>query len=176
MRGRNGVFRSWVVFVAVWALVGLGKAGFAASTASASGNWIDLTLYCGSGVCVPYGTNHKTHAEVNYLRGGGLPAGFRHVFWQDFGGSLFPKSSFCGNYDWRKGSTWYVTNNGNVTIGGWWSTGAWCNSSTLCKNYFSDNDYGIMCSGSCKGKFKSATWFTSRCVPNLITHTTTVSF
>jgi hypothetical protein len=97
------------------------------------------------------------------------------VYSQSFGGSVFPKSSFCGNYDWVKLSTWYQTASGNVTIGGWQVWPSWCSTTSVCRSFFSNNDYLLNCQ-TCKGKFRSGTWFTNRCFPNLVSHTTTVSF
>jgi len=133
----------------------------------------DVTSYCGSGVCVPIAANHKTNVYVEYYY---VDSYHRVTYWEDFGGLVYPKSSLCGYHDWSKGSTYFETSYGNITISGWFSTGAWCDSSSVCRNYHSDTDYWLTCS-SCKGRFKSNTWFTSRCIPALsLPHTTSVTF
>jgi len=143
-----------------------------ASGVSGSGNWIDLTTYCGSGVCVPISANHQTSVSISYYW---VDSYHRVTYWEDFGGMAYPGYSLCGYHDWLKGSTYYQTSGGNVTIGGWYSTGAWCSSGAVCHNYHSDMDYWLTCSW-CTGQFGSNTWFTNRCIPNMSWHTTSVGF
>lgn len=144
-----------------------------AAGVNGSGNWIDWTSYCGSGVCVPVSANHKANVHVEYYY---VDSYHRVTYWEDFGGSVYPESSLCGYHDWVKGSTYYETSNGNVTISGWFETPVWCPSGKVCRNYHSDTDYWLNCP-SCKGRFKSLTWFTTRCIPcSGPTHTTSVTF
>jgi len=116
-----------------------------ASGVSGSGNWIDGTSYCGSGVCVPIPANHKADVYVEYYY---VDSYHRVTYWENFGGVVYPKSSLCGYHDWSKGSTYFETSSGQVTISGWFSTGAWCDPSSVCRNYHSDTDYWLTCSSA----------------------------
>lgn len=146
---------------------------------SGSGNWIDMTWFCTQTdtqpICVPILANHKADVHVEYYY---VDSYHRVVYWQDFGGMIYPGTSACGNHDWSKGSTFYETSWGDVPIGGWFSTGAWCMSGSVCRNYHSDAGSWLTCS-TCEGRFKSSTWFTNRCFPNLVPfdgHLTSVAF
>lgn len=134
-----------------------------ADRANGSGNWIDWTSWCGGGACVPTSANHESDVEIEYYHDGLY---YRVVYWQNFGGMVRPyPHPLCGSIDWIKSSTYYETADGNVTIGGWFSTGALCGSDWHCHNYRSETDYYLTCS-LCRGGFHSFTWFTSRCIPN----------
>jgi hypothetical protein len=136
------------------------------------GDWLDLTLYCGQGVCVPFGVHHRAHARVAFYRVGEQ---HRVVYWQHFGGAVFPAVSLCGAYDWLLGSTQYVTASGNMAILGWEAQPAWCAPNQTCRSYTSVRSYWLTCE-NCLGEFESFSWFNNRCWPNSRGHTTRVRF
>ena len=171
--------RRWLVwFALVLVLLGLGVTIVGVTSASASdvtgsGNWIDLTTYCSSGVCVPVTVNHRNWVRVNYYR---VDSSHRVVYWQDFSGSVYLNSSMCGLHDWSKNGTKYQHAYGTTSITGWYSTGTVCSPGTRCRSFRSDVDYWLTCS-SCIGRFRSSTWFTKRCMPNMgPDHGTAVTF
>lgn len=131
-----------------------------------AGNWIDITWYCGGGrggICVPITANHRSDVHVEYYR---VDLYRRVVYWVQFGGFVYPKTSLCGYHDWSKGNTAFVTSLGSIAIGGWFATGVWCRSDSVCRNYRSHTAYWLACT-TCRGHFQSNTWFTNRCFPNL---------
>jgi len=93
-----------------------------ASGADGYGNWIDWTWWCGEGAYVRILANHKANAHVEYYYTGSYTV----VYWQDFGGSIYPKSSPCGYHDWIKRDTYYETYYGTVNISGWFEVPTWC--------------------------------------------------
>ncbi len=143
-----------------------------AQQAESAGDWLDLTLYCGQGVCVPFGVHHRAHARVAYYRVG---AQHRVVYWQTFGGAVLPAFSLCGAHDWVPGHTQYATASGDVAIGGWLEQPAWCAPGRTCHSYISVRSYWLTCE-ACRGQFESYSWFTNRCWPNSRGHTTRVAF
>jgi hypothetical protein len=137
---------------------------------------MDFTMYCGSGVCAPFGTNHKATATVEYYY---VSGGFRSVYSQSVSGTLSPGSSpvACGYYRWLFVSpATYSTAEGTITINGWVRTGALCNSNSTCDGYSSTNDYWLRCNGNCTGNFKTASYFSTRCIPTSIGHTLYLGF
>ncbi len=158
----------WLIWLGLLLLLGafgmaVGATSASASDVTGSGNWIDLSTYCSSGVCVPVTVNHRNWVRVNYYR---IDSSNRIVYWQDFSGSIYLGSSMCGLHDWIRKGTRYQHSTGTTDITGWYSTGTVCSPGTLCRSYRSENDYWLRCS-SCIGRFRSSTWFTNRCMPNM---------
>lgn len=165
MRTRFGLLLALVVM-----LCSVVPAG--AYTVSATGNWIDITSYCGGGVCVPITANHKADASVSYY----YTSSYQKVaYYQTHSGLLYPKSSLCGWQSWVKGSSSYSTATGSVSIGGWYSIGALCNSMSDCKAYVSQSSSSLT-GYPIRGYFSSFTNFTTRCIPASKGHTISVAF
>ena len=130
-----------------------------------------LALVLSLGACVP--RPHVAGYQLDTELPQGLPdqAPIYHVV-----ESLTPAASLCGYHDWIKQDTYYETYYGTVNISGWFEVPTWCDPAKVCRAYHSDTDYYLYCA-ACTGRFKSSTWFTNRCFPNMgPKHTTSVSF
>lgn len=165
MRTRLGLLLALIVILCSTVPAG-------AYTVSTTGNWIDVTSYCGSGVCVPITANHKADASVSYYY---IHSHQKVTYYQTHGGLLYPNSSICGRHDWVKGGSSYSTATGSVSIGGWYSTGALCSPSAVCKHFVSQASYSVT-GNPVRGYFSSFTNFTTRCIPVSVSHTISVAF
>lgn len=128
--------------------------------ASGSGSWIDSTTYCGSGVCTVLTAYHRSNVSFKWYRSS---TGAKVAYDQSFGGVTGQDNNLC-NPAWKKAnSTYYSHRDGNTTISGWRSTGAWCNTYEHCDSFWSDYSYWLY--GTTAGHFGSFTYWTTRCSP-----------
>ncbi len=143
-----------------------------ANYVSGSRTWGLATLYCSSGICgTVYGELYSIAGyEHRYItreeRRVGNPT--------DFGGSVFPRSTFCGSSDWLRNATKYEDGDGVQTITGWIAEYTICPADKRCRAWQSDNLYTLSPSPF-SGKFTSGFWFGNACFPNTISKTLTVS-
>lgn len=166
---------SILIFIILSTFIAIPSYSVQANESRTEGNYVDVTFYCGHGVCVPFGTNHKATSIVYYYY---VAGNFRTVYRQTISGSLTPKSSICGQYKWLfNPPATYTHANGTTTIGGWYRTGASCGSGSTCDGFASGNGYYLNCNGTgCTGRFRTASYFTTRCIPTSIGHTLTDGF
>jgi hypothetical protein len=165
---------SILIFIILSTFIAIPSYSVQANESRTEGNYVDVTFYCGHGVCVPFGTNHKATSIVYYYY---VAGNFRIVYRQTVSGSLTPKSSIAV-YIWLFNSpATYTHANGTTTIGGWYRTGASCGSGSTCDGFASGNGYYLNCNGTgCTGRFRTASYFTTRCIPTSIGHTLTDGF
>lgn len=133
--------------------------------------WGLATLYCSSGVC---GTVYRELASDAGYEHRYISREERRVGPTDFGGHVFPRSTFCGISDWLRNATRYVDGDGTQTITGWSETAVICPPEYYCRNWRSNNLYTLYPSPF-SGKFTSGFWFGNACFPNTISKTLTVS-
>jgi hypothetical protein len=126
---------------------------------SGSGNWIDTTSYCGTGVCTVLTTNHKMYANFSYYTSGNTKV----AYYQKMGGTLYPTNSLCPPH-WNKGDTYYTDANGSYSMRGWVVAGAVCSQDSDCHAYSSDYDHVLYALGT-SAHFGGFTSWTTRCIP-----------
>lgn len=144
-----------------------------ATVVQGSGAWVDVSAYCGSGVCVPVAANHNSQASLDRYQSS---YSIWITYWQNFGGSVTRGSGLlCGSHDFIKMTTKYKAN-GTTIIGGWVAQSTICSTNVVCRAWRSENDYWIYGTAP-RGRFGSATSFGVRCVPSLgVEHIVAVPF
>lgn len=144
-----------------------------ARRSSAHGTWWRTTTWCGSGACVPVPSTTKASADVYWYPR--HHQNTRVVYFQRFGGTVYPKYTACGHMSWNRRSTYYQTNSGRKRISGWRSEATLCTPYITCKSYKSSRHYRLRGSNS-YGVFRMLTGYTPRCFPAAHGHHVTVRF